>query len=303
MFNVDAKDILVASTGVIGQRLDVSKISEGINNINLIENGSEQARIAIMTTDLVHKECAVQFELGGKTCTIGTIAKGSGMIQPNMATMLGFITTDVAITPQMLDKALRLSVNNSFNMFIVDGDTSTNDMVAILANGEAQNELIDSENADFDIFVKELCAINEEMAKKIAKDGEGATKLLTVQVKGAVTEADAKKLAKSVVNSSLVKTAMFGCDANWGRILCALGYAGAEFEPSKTNVSFVSNNGEISVCENGAGVDFSEEKALEILKADEIIINVKLADGTANATAFGCDLTYEYVKINGDYRT
>ena len=302
-FNLQSTDVIIASTGVIGQPLDITKIATGISNIEVFYDGSSLAGQGIMTTDLVAKECAVSFELCGKTCTIGSIAKGSGMIEPNMATMLGFITTDVAITPKMLSKALKISVDTTYNMVSVDGDTSTNDMVSIMANGLVLNNIIDSENDDFAIFVEKLTYVNTQMAKKIAKDGEGATKLLTVNITCAKTLIDAKVLAKSVVNSSLVKTAIFGNDANWGRILCALGYAQADFDINKVFVSFSANNQEVVVCKDGFGVDFSEADALCILKNDEVAINVNLHEGDFNATAYGCDLTYEYVKINGDYRT
>lgn len=302
-FNLDTTDVIIASTGVIGQPLDINKIANGILEIEAIENGSSLANQGIMTTDLIEKECAIEFYIGDKICKIGSIAKGSGMINPNMATMLGFLTTDINITSEMLDKALKISIDTTYNMVSVDGDTSTNDMVSILANGLAENDIIDKENEYFDIFVSNLTYINDKMAKKIAKDGEGATKLIIVNINGAKTAIDAKNLAKSVVASSLVKTAIFGNDANWGRILCALGYAEADFDVTKVGVSFSSKFGEIPVCKDGCGIDFCEDMAEKVLKQDEISINVSLCDGNFNGKAYGCDLTYDYVKINGDYRT
>ena len=256
-----------------------------------------------MTTDTVKKEIAVEFEIGGKTCRIGGIAKGSGMIHPNMATMLVFITTDCAISPEMLKKALSNDIKVTFNMVSVDGDTSTNDMVAVLANGMAENREINAAGADFDEFMKALNTLTVYLCRMIASDGEGATKLLECNVCGAKDEQTAKTVAKSVVCSSLLKAAMFGADANWGRVLCAIGYSGADVDVNKVGVSFNSRKGSILVCENGAGVDFSEEKAKEILLEKEIEINISLSDGEASSTAWGCDLTYDYVKINGDYRT
>ena len=266
-------------------------------------DGSVNAAEAIMTTDTVKKEFAVEFTLGGKTCRIGAISKGSGMIHPNMATMLCFITTDVSITSNMLKSALSEVVKDSFNMLSVDGDTSTNDTVAVLASGMAENARIETENDDYKTFVSALAAICESLVKLMAKDGEGATKLVECQVSGAKTKDIAKVCAKAVICSSLVKAAMFGADANWGRILCALGYAGVNIDVNKVDVYFKSAGGEILVCKNGAGVEFSEEKAKEILVKDEVYIIVKLNDGEFAAKAYGCDLTYDYVKINGDYRT
>jgi len=256
-----------------------------------------------MTTDTKMKSIAVEFEAGGKACRMGGIAKGSGMIHPNMATMLVFITTDCAISPKMLQKALSADVKNTFNMVSVDGDTSTNDMVSVLANGMAENPEITGEGADFDAFMQALNTVTVHLCRCIAADGEGATKLLECRVTGAKDEAAAKTAAKSVICSSLTKAAMFGADANWGRVLCAVGYSGADVDPAKADVRFRSRAGEISVCENGSGVDFSEELAKKILSEDEIEILVDFRDGDAAATAWGCDLTYEYVKINGDYRT
>ena len=302
---IDAKDVVVASTGVIGQPLDIAPIKNGVPSLvkSLNNNGSKDAAEGIMTTDTRLKEIALSFQIGGKECKIGGIAKGSGMIHPNMATMLVFITTDCNISAKMLQKALSTDIQSTFNMVSVDGDTSTNDMVTILANGMAENEQIDSEGDDFDTFMKALNTLTINLCRKIAGDGEGATKLLECTVDGAKDEKNAKIIAKSVICSSLVKSAMFGSDANWGRVLCAIGYSGAEVDVNKVFVSFVSSKGEISVCENGAGVDFSEEIAKEILLEDEITIKIVLGDGNGQATAWGCDLTYDYVKINGDYRT
>ena len=302
---VDADDIIVASTGVIGQPLSLEPIKGGMEELvaGLKSDNSLAAAEAIMTTDTKVKEVAVSFEIGGKTCKMGGIAKGSGMIHPNMATMLVFITTDCAITPEMLRLALSTDIKSTFNMVSIDGDTSTNDMVTVMANGMAENPVIDGFNEDFYTFCKALNTLTVHLCKMIAGDGEGATKLLECVVSGAKSEAVAKTVAKSVICSSLTKAAMFGADANWGRVLCAIGYSGADVDVTKVDVSFKSNKGEISVCENGAGVDFSEEKAKEILLEDEIDIIVNLNDGEFNATAWGCDLTYDYVKINGDYRT
>ena len=302
---VNATDVVVASTGVIGQPLDITPIKEGIPALvaGLSATSGEAAAEGIMTTDTIKKEVAVEFTLGGKTCRMGGIAKGSGMIHPNMATMLVFITTDAAISPQMLQKALSSDIASTFNMISIDGDTSTNDMVAVLANGMAQNEIIETENEDFNEFMKALNTISIMLCRLIAADGEGATKLLECAVSGAETEQIAKTVAKSVICSSLTKAAMFGADANWGRVLCAIGYSGAKVDVNKIDVFFKSAKGEIQVCASGAGVEFSEEKAKEILLEDEIEIIVNLNSGEFNATAWGCDLTYDYVKINGDYRT
>lgn len=303
--NVSSNDVIVASTGVIGKPLDVTPIKNAmpILSAGLSENGGRDAAVAIMTTDTVEKEIAVEFEIGGKVCHIGGIAKGSGMIHPNMATMLVFMTSDVNITPKMLSKALSMDIANTFNMLSVDGDTSTNDMVSIIANGLAGNEIIDSEGENFDIFMKALNTINIALCKRIAGDGEGATKLLECIVSGANSLGVAKTVAKSVVCSSLLKAAMFGADANWGRVLCAIGYSGADVNVDTIDVAFRSAKGTILVCKDGAGVDFSEEIAKEILLQDEIEILVSLGAGEHTATAWGCDLTYDYVKINGDYRT
>jgi len=302
--NISAKDIVVASTGVIGQPLDITPIKDGIPAlVKALGNNSQEAAEGIMTTDTRLKEIAVSFEIDGVECKIGGIAKGSGMIHPNMATMLVFITTDCKISPEMLQKALSSDIKNTFNMVSVDGDTSTNDMVSVLANGQAGNKEITTQGEAFDTFMKALNTVTVNLCQKIAGDGEGATKLLECAVSGACDENNAKIIAKSVICSSLVKAAMFGSDANWGRVLCAIGYSGANVDVNKVKVSFKSAKGEIVVCENGAGVEFSEEIAKEILLENEIVINVELGDGDAKATAWGCDLTYDYVKINGDYRT
>ncbi|MBR6702043.1 MAG: bifunctional glutamate N-acetyltransferase/amino-acid acetyltransferase ArgJ [Clostridia bacterium] len=302
---IDEKDIVVASTGVIGAPLDIKPIADGIPALidSLSEDGSAEAAEGIMTTDTVKKEVAVEFEIGGKTCRIGGIAKGSGMIHPDMATMLVFITTDAAIAPAMLQKALSGDIRNTFNMVSVDGDTSTNDMVTVLANGMAGNEMITADGEDFAAFMKALNTVTMNLCRKIAGDGEGATKLLECKVSGAKDEQTAKTVAKSVICSSLLKAAMFGADANWGRVLCAIGYSKADVDVNKIDVSFRSAKGEIPVCVDGAGIEFSEEFAKEILLEKEIEILIELKSGEAQATAWGCDLTYEYVKINGDYRT
>lgn len=301
---IPAENVVVASTGVIGQPLDLTPIAQGMEELvnDLGQNGDHAAE-GIMTTDTVKKEVALEFTLGGKTCRIGGIAKGSGMIHPNMATMLVFITTDVKISPAMLQTALSHDIKDTFNMISIDGDTSTNDMVTVLANGMAQNAEITSDGADFDVFMKALNTVNVYLCRMIAGDGEGATKLLECRVTGARDEKTAKTVAKSVICSSLTKVAMFGADANWGRVLCAIGYSGAQVDVSKISCAFKSKAGVISVCENGAGVDFSEELAKKILTEDEIEISVGLNDGDCEACAWGCDLTYDYVKINGDYRT
>ena len=302
---IDAKDVIVASTGVIGQPLDITPIAEGMPQLvsELGYDNSTNAAEAIMTTDTVKKEFAVSFTLGGKECKMGGIAKGSGMIHPNMATMLVFITTDAAISPELLHKSLYSDAQQSFNMISIDGDTSTNDMVSVMANGMAENEVITEENEDFEAFKKALAMITEKLCRAIAKDGEGATKLVECFVTGGKDWHTAKTVAKSVICSSLFKAAMFGADANWGRVLCAIGYSGADVDVTKIDVSFTSEKGTIEVCKDGAGVPFSEEKAKEILLCDEIKVNVNLNNGDSTAVARGCDLTYDYVKINGDYRT
>lgn len=303
--NISAEDIAVASTGVIGQPLDITPIKNGIPSLvkSLSADGSENAAEGIMTTDTKVKEIAVSFEIGGKTCKIGGIAKGSGMIHPNMATMLVFITTDCAISPEMLEKALSSDIKETFNMISIDGDTSTNDMVTVLANGMAENAEITAEGEDFKTFMKALNTVNVYLCRRIAGDGEGATKLIECKVTGAETLETAKTVAKSVICSSLTKAAMFGSDANWGRVLCAIGYSGAAVDVNKIDVAFKSPKGEIEVCKNGAGIPFSEEKAKEILLESEIEILVELNSGEYSSCAWGCDLTYDYVKINGDYRT
>ena len=303
--NINASDVVVASTGVIGQPLDIEPIANGMPSLakGLSYSGSGDAAEAIMTTDTVQKQIAVEFNLNGKTCKIGGIAKGSGMIHPDIATMLVFITTDVKISSEMLQKALSTDIQNTFNMLSIDGDTSTNDMVAVLANGKADNEEIVADGEEFNLFMKALNTVTVNLCRTIAGDGEGATKLLECKVSGADSLQMAKTVAKSVVCSSLLKAAMFGADANWGRVLCAIGYSKADVDVNKIDVSFVSNKGEILVCKNGAGVDFSEEKAKEILLEKEIVININLNSGEYASTAWGCDLTYDYVKINGDYRT
>ena len=302
---VKAEDVVVASTGVIGQPLDITPIQNGIPALvkELSKDGCDAAAEGIMTTDTVKKEIAVEFTVGGKTCRIGGIAKGSGMIHPNMATMLVFITTDVCISASMLQKALSADIQNTFNMVSVDGDTSTNDMVSILANGMAGNAEIVSEGADFDAFMKALNTVTVYLCRMIAGDGEGATKLLECHVSGADSLATAKTVAKSVICSSLLKAAMFGADANWGRVLCAIGYSGADVNVNRVDVAFRSEKGTVAVCKNGAGIEFSEEQAKEVLLEKEIEILVSVGNGAYDATAWGCDLTYDYVKINGDYRT
>ena len=301
---IDAKDVIVCSTGVIGQRLDPTPIIAGLPSlVEGLGDHSDLAAEGIMTTDTAMKEIAFSFTVDGKECHIGGIAKGSGMIHPNLATMLVFITTDCAISSEMLQKALSADVRDTFNMVSVDGDTSTNDTVAVLANGMAGNACITAPGADFDSFCAALKAVTVYLCRCIAADGEGATKLLECVVCGAKDDATAKIIAKSVICSSLTKAAMFGADANWGRILCAIGYSGASVDVTKVDVAFRSAKGTVAVCQGGAGIDFSEEIAKEILLESEIDILITLGDGEGKATAWGCDLTYEYVKINGDYRT
>jgi len=303
--NICASDVIVASTGVIGQPLSIEPIAAGMPALaaGLSVEGGKAAAEGIMTTDTVMKEVAVEFEVGGKVCRIGGIAKGSGMIHPNMATMLVFLTTDCAIAPNMLQKALSGDIANTFNMISIDGDTSTNDMVTVMANGLAGNEIIAAEGGDFDAFMKALNTVTIALCRKIAGDGEGATKLLECKVTGSSDLATAKTVAKSVICSSLLKAAMFGADANWGRVLCAIGYSGAAVDVNKVDVSFRSAAGTIDVCRSGAGIPFSEEIAKQVLLEKEIEILVELNSGDAASTAWGCDLTYDYVKINGDYRT
>lgn len=302
--DISAKDIIVASTGVIGQTLDIAPIAEGIPSlVKELKTDSEDAAAAIMTTDTVEKIVSYSFEIGGVECRIGGIAKGSGMIHPNMATMLVFVTTDCAISSEMLQKALSEDVKDSFNMVSVDGDTSTNDMVSVMANGMAGNAEITAEGAEFDEFCKALNAVTTHLCRMIAGDGEGATKLLECIVTGANSKETAVTVSKSVICSSLFKAAMFGADANWGRVLCAIGYSGADVDVNKVDVAFKSAAGIVEVCKNGAGIDFSEEIAKEVLTEKEIQVLIELHSGDASATAWGCDLTYDYVKINGDYRT
>ena len=319
--NINSDDVLVLSTGVIGQQLPVDKILNGLDKLadGLSKEGHKEARIAIMTTDTQYKEVALETVIGGKTVRMGTMAKGSGMIHINLGTMLGFITTDCAISSQMLEKALRLSAAGTYNCVSIDGDTSTNDSLLILANGMAGNAEITSEGADFDAFVEALNALNTQMAKKIAADGEGASRLVTCNVVGADTVENARGLAKAVICSNLVKAAFFGADANWGRILDAMGYSGFFFTPEKTSVSFLSREGakryfedgsqnggkenSIKVFDHGVPLNFDEDLAKKILTEEAVDILVELEDGSAIGTAWGCDLTYDYVKINGDYRT
>ncbi len=302
---IDSKDVIVASTGVIGQPLPIEPIKEGMPSLKstLNTDGNNDFAESIMTTDTVKKEVAVEFTLGGVKCRIGGCAKGSGMIHPNMATMLCFLTTDVAIEPELLKIALKKVVDETFNMVSIDGDTSTNDMVSIMASGEAKNPILYAQNDDFEIFLNGLYVVLMNISRMLAKDGEGATKLLECAVSGAADKLQAKTVAKSVITSSLFKSAMFGADANWGRILCAIGYAPCDVDVEKIDVSLLSENGDLAVCKNGFGVDFSEDTAKEVLSADEIKILINLNSGNETAVAWGCDLTYDYVKINGDYRT
>lgn len=305
VLGVEKNNVIVASTGVIGEILPIEPIIKGAEKMRgtLSKDGGTNAAEAIMTTDTVKKEMAMTMTLGGKEVTIGGIAKGSGMIHINMGTMLSFVTTDAAVSAEMLESALREAVEDSYNMVSVDGDTSTNDTLAIMASGKAGNPEITEKNDDYYTFVEGLTEAFKALAKRLAKDGEGASKLLIAKVQGAKTKADAVKVSKSVICSSLLKAAMFGADANWGRVLCAIGYSGAELDIRKVDVSFKSEKGVINVCKDGAGIPFSEEKAKEILLEDEIEILITLGDGDKKAEAYGCDLTYDYVKINGDYRT
>ena len=302
---IDAADVVVASTGVIGPSIDIAPIAAGLPRLAaaLSAQGSADAAEAIMTTDTRKKEFAVTFQADGRTCTLGGIAKGSGMIAPNMATMLCFLTTDAAIAPQLLHEALLAVVDDTFNMLSVDGDTSTNDMVVVLANGAAGNTLVTEKNADYDAFLEALHALCAAICRHLAADGEGATKLLECRVSGAASVKDARLAAKAVANSALLKAAMFGADANWGRVLCAIVYSGAAVDVHAVDVAFASAAGSIDVCRNGAGIPVDEDKAKGILSEKEIVIDIRLHDGDAAAVAFGCDLTYEYVKINGDYRS
>ena len=298
-------DFVVASTGVIGQTINISAIQAGLPQAAaaLSADGSDAAAHAIMTTDTVKKEIAVSLTIGGKEVRLGAIAKGSGMIHPNMGTMLAFITTDCAITHEMLSDALHEVVARTFNRVTVDGDTSTNDMCVVLANGMAGNSLIEWKDQDYETFLAALEEVCRYLSRAIAGDGEGASKLVTCKMHGARSEESAERLAKAVVGSSLVKATMFGADANWGRVLCAMGYSKAPFRPEHVDVSFCSQAGSILVCKQGDGVDFDEDKAKTILTEKEVIIDVDLHEGDESAECWGCDLTYDYVKINGDYRT
>lgn len=319
---VAADDVIVCSTGVIGAQLPVEKIEENIDALakGLSKEGHKEARIAIMTTDTKYKECAVEFPVGGKVCHMGTMCKGSGMIHINLGTMLSFITTDCAISPAMIEKALRESIKGTYNCVSVDGDTSTNDTLVLLANGMAGNAEITAEGADYEAFLAALNKLNRVMAMKIAADGEGATRLVQCTVNGAKSVEAARGLAKEVISSSLVKAAMFGADANFGRFLCAMGYSGIEFDPMKTNIWFTSKSGakryfedndnfevhgenSVKVYENGVPLSFDEDLAKQIMSEEAVEILVQCGDGNASGTAWGCDLTYDYVKINGDYRT
>ncbi len=304
---IPAGDVIVASTGVIGQPLSLEPIAAGMKELaeGLSEGleGSGRAAAAIMTTDTVAKEVACTFSAGGRTCTLGGIAKGSGMIHPNMATMLVFLTTDAAIAPEMLKKAILADIQDSFHMMSVDGDTSTNDMLSIMANGMAGNAEITKEGEDFDAFCAGLQTVTRQLCRIMAKDGEGATRLIECHVNAAPDKTTARTVAKSVICSTLFKSAVFGADANWGRVLCAIGYSGASVDVTKIDVDFVSGSGSVAVCRGGSGIPFSEEKAKEVLSDDEIQVQIGLNDGTESAVAWGCDLTYDYVKINGDYRT
>ena len=302
-----AEDVLVASTGVIGQPLNIKVIEDGAqelyNRLERSDAASDIAAHAIMTTDTVKKEAAVETTVGGKTVRMGGIAKGSGMIHPNMGTMLCFITTDCAISSPMIREALQETVRVSFNRISVDGDTSTNDTCCVLANGMAGNAEITEKNADYDAFVAALRELCVQLARKMAKDGEGAKHLMTCTVQGARDEAQAETISKSVISSTLTKAAIFGCDANWGRVLCAMGYSGESFDPEKVDVRFASAAGTILVCEQGRGLAFDEELAKKILTEDEIVIDVTMGEGDGACTCWGCDITYDYIKINGDYRT
>ncbi|HZK33711.1 MAG TPA: bifunctional glutamate N-acetyltransferase/amino-acid acetyltransferase ArgJ [Bacillota bacterium] len=301
---VDAEDIVLASTGVIGQPLSIEPFKEGIPSlVSGLGDHSTRAAEAIMTTDTRSKEVAISFDINGVECRIGGMAKGSGMIEPNMATLLVFLTTDCAISSQMLQKALSSDTKETFNMVSIDGDTSTNDMAVILANAMAENEEIRQEGAAFDTFKAALNEVTIELCSMIVADGEGATRMIECQVTGALTNADAKLAAKAVINSVLVKTMVFGSDANWGRVLCALGYSGAKLDVGKIDVKYRSLAGEIPVCKDGYGLEFSDDLAKSVLSEDEIRILIDLKQGQGQATAWGCDLTYDYVKINGDYRT
>ena len=307
ILNISPDSVLVASTGVIGMQVPIEKIKNGVKMMAPVLSGEisagTDAAKAIMTTDTVHKEVAVEIEIGGKTVTIGGMCKGSGMIHPNMCTMLGFVTTDISISKELLMEALKEDVKDTYNMISVDGDTSTNDTVLLLANGMAGNEEITEKNQDYETFKKALNYVNTTLSKKIAGDGEGATALFEVKVIGAATKEEAVILSKSVVTSSLTKAAIYGHDANWGRILCALGYSGVSFDPEKVDLYFESRAGKIKIIENGVSTGYSEEEATKILSEDEVTAIADMKMGDASATAWGCDLTYDYVKINADYRS
>ena len=302
---MEAEDIIVCSTGVIGQELSIKPFESGVPQLadKISYDGGQEAAEAIMTTDTIPKSIAVEFEIDEKTCYIGGIAKGSGMIDPNMATMLSFITTDAAISPEMLDKALKQDVKTSYNQICVDGDMSTNDTVAVLASGLCGNEEITEENDEFEAFCEALSMVTTYLAKKLARDGEGATKLIECQVEGAPDQETAAKVSKTVISSNLLKAAIFGADANWGRVLCAIGYTDGDFSTENIDVEMASDKGSVLVCQGSRHKEYSEEEASKILSEEEILIRVDLHQGDASATAWGCDLTYDYVKINGDYRS
>lgn len=305
LLDVAEEDVVVASTGVIGARLNIECIEKNLPKLVLSKDasGSERANRAVMTTDTCPKTAAVEFQIGGKTCRIGGICKGSGMIHPNMGTMLAFLTTDCAITHEMLTDALQETVRKTYNRVTIDGDTSTNDMCVVLANGLADNELIEWQNEEYQTFCRALHEVNTRLARQIAADGEGASRLISCTVRNSRSEEAAERLAKTVVGSSLVKAAMFGADANWGRVLCAMGYSKAPFRPEYVSITFESAAGSVKVCEKGAGLSFDEELAKKVLSEKEVCILVDVNEGTSCATAWGCDLTYDYVKINGAYRT
>ncbi len=303
--SIDPSDVLVSSTGVIGQRLNIDAIEAAIPELVTLRNvnGSDAAARSIMTTDTVKKELAVEFTVGGKTAHVGGITKGSGMIHPHMGTMLCYLTTDVAISSELLKKALTETVKQTFNRISVDGDMSTNDTCIVLANGLAENDIITDENEDYVTVLEAMLYVATYLARLMAKDGEGASHLMTCTVHGAESEEQAEIIAKSIINSSLTKAAIFGADANWGRVLCAAGYAGVAFDPDKTDIAFASEAGTVPVCASGKGLDFDEDLAKKVLTEEEVIIDVDLHTGSESVTCWGCDLTYDYVKINGDYRT
>ena len=307
LLKIPADSVLVASTGVIGMQLPMDRIKDGVSamvpELSDANEAGHQASLAIMTTDTHEKEVAVEIELGGKTVTIGGMCKGSGMIHPNMCTMLSFVTTDAAITKELLQEALSEDVKDTYNMISVDGDTSTNDTCLLLANGEAGNAEISEKNEDYRKFAEALNFVNTTLAKQMAGDGEGATALFEVKVIHAKDKEQAKVLSKSVITSNLTKAAIYGHDANWGRILCAMGYSGAVFDPEKVDLYFSSKNGEIKIIEDGVALDYSEEEATKILSAEAVTATADIKMGDASATAWGCDLTYDYVKINADYRS